>query len=274
MGSSSRTQRAVGEHHPRQGEPGALSGRERLRRPRRQGALRPSGRVATSSARATAPGPPDLGVGRASGARPAGCRRCVPAHEPGPLGQPGDVRLPRGRGIAARRSAVDPDRPASGSSPGERRRAASTSRQPDGPVTAVIPVPGSVAERRSRAGAAVRVADAARPRARAAPARRPGPGAESRSAPVRTRSARRGLERRGALGRGVELRADPAQRPVGLGCQQQHDQRGSRSRRRAASRRPTVHRDQRDRERGDSSSTAEEANAIRSVSRWPAGSAR
>ena len=34
------------------------------------------------------------------------------------------------------------------------------------------------------------------------------------------------LERRGALRSGVELRAHTSQRPVGLGCQQQHDQRG------------------------------------------------
>ena len=112
---------------------------------------------------------------------------------------------------------------------GGSRPASSASRvdlpQPDGPRSTVTPVPGSTASRCASAGtgpAVVRDADVGEHQVGAGRAR----WRRRRLGGVR-RERVDGLERRHPLGGGVELRADPAQRPVGLGGEQQHDQPGA-----------------------------------------------
>ena len=65
------------------------------------------------------------------------------------------------------------------------------------------------------------------------------------------RPSGRSLEGRNALGGGVELGADPAQRPVRLGRQQQHDERSAEGQDALRESDADRHRDQRDRQRRD-----------------------
>ena len=150
-------------------------------------------------------------------------------HAGPPTGRPAAVTEPPDRGSSPASAASSVDLP-----------------QPDGPVSTVTPRAGDDrVEVRRRAGRS------GRRTSRVTSASTSGvPAAAVASTPdsgVVRRERVDGLERRHALGGGVELRADPAQRPVGLRREQQHDQRRCAGRGRpAASRTPDGDRDQRD----------------------------
>ena len=209
-------------------------------RPRRASVSRPSGSARTTSPSAT----------RSTAAQSAALRRVGPA-EPEVVGE--GARAPA-RGAAATRRPGRARRPGRGRrGPGRRRgpprrsgggrpgawRAAWTSRSPTGPATAVSPGAAKVAVRSARAGCRGR-------RTARSGGRRRG-GRRGRGCPGRPARRRAGgeqgaglLEGRGALGGGVELRADPAQRPVGLGARSSTTMAVQKSRCPAASRRPTL----------------------------------
>ena len=148
--------------------------------------------------------------------------------------------------------------------------------QPDGPVTAVSPGAGKPASIRVE-GRRRAVRRRSRSSPRTVTGRGPLAGSAGRSGAGRLSSSLvADVEGRDALGGGVELRADPAQRPVRLGGEQQHDQRGPEVEvDPAASRRPTVTATSATDRVATSSSTADDANASpQRVQRGAGGSGR
>ncbi len=221
--------RSLGQHHAGQREVGPLAGRER-RTVLAEHGVEPGrqGDPASSATRGACPGPPSDASGTASRRLSA----TVPRRRPG-LRQPGDPVA--GRAVDGARGRLEQP-----GQHGEQRRLAAAGRPGDrGDATLGQGEADVVEGGHGAAGPQHR----SRGRAASAPGRRCGvvSSASTRSlaaSKVATPSAR-----------GVELGAHPAQRPVGLGRQEQHDQRGLEVQ--VAVREPDADgdRDQRDRQR-------------------------
>ena len=230
---------------------------------------------------ARAPAPP----GRPGAAPPTAARRSasgrpsrrlsatVPATNTGRCGSQATGRRQR---VAAHRPVPRPGPcPAVGARARPAPRAASTCRSPTGPVDRGDPAAGTTRSTSARAGAV-------RPGCTHGQAD-PSSGGPPPAGPAAVRRRVRGaaarslgrLERRDALGGGVELRADPAQRPVGLRRQQQHHQRGAQVEVAGGEPDADGDRHQRDRQRGDQLQHRRggEGDPQR-VHAWPRGSGR
>ena len=247
LGSSSST--TAGRRAPRgPARPGPAGRRRDRRRPRRAACRGPSGSARTTSSRPTAAQRlPDLAVAAPRDGRAGRWRATVSASSHGRCGA--QATWARHHVGSTAVSGVPPTstsparRGQLAAQGGEQRGLAAARRSGDRDQA----VGGEVeVERRGQRGRRTRPA---RPRsdevrgAGAAGAGRRGGGAGEQ---------RVGLGQRGrALGGRVELGADPAQRPVGLGGEQQHGERDPEVHRARGEPQSHRHRDQRDGQRGD-----------------------
>ena len=223
VGSSSSTHGPVRDQHPGQREPRPLAGRQAgaVLAERR---VEPVGEVAHDARRAPPGAAPPTPRRRRRPGRPsrrlsrdgAGHEATGAAAATPPGAPPGRVDVGQAvpptpdvarRTAPARRQHRQQGRLAAAGRPGDRGQAAV------GEVERRAPGQGGAGVRADR-----------RDRAARAGRRWAAPAGLGRSGPRQQLVGRR--EGGGALGGGVELRADPAQRPVGLGGEQQHDQRG------------------------------------------------
>ncbi len=238
-------QRTLREHRPGQREPGPLTGRETLAVLPEDGAGTAGERVHGGQQADPVERAADLVVRRARPTEPDVLGERA-GHQPGPLRDPGDRRPPAVQPLGAPGHPVGEDLPGVGlAQPGqqvEERGLAAAGRTADGGQRVRPDLePGHLEGRR----AAARIGDGHPLEGDRPDRHRPGPA-------VRGGREQRVdlLEGRRPLRRGMELRPDPAQRPVGLGRQQQHHQRRPQVQRPGRQPQPDHDRHHRDRQRG------------------------